>query len=360
LAVAEDESSATLQVTATSTFDATRQGSAAVAVPVPAAPAVTGVTVSPPTATVERGGSQAFAAAVAATGGAPQTVTWQVSGNASADTRISADGLLAVAAGESAATLQVTATSTFDATRQGSAAVAVPAPSTTTTGGGGGAPSGGGSLPSSDTGGAADTSSGGLVDLDEEETPLALPFLFTDVKESDWFYGDVYAMWENNLMNGTSETLFSPNSALTRAMVVTVLYRMEGSPDVSAMANPFPDVPAGQYYTDAVRWAAGHGIVLGYTNGEFGPNDNITREQMAAILHRYEQYAQTAPPDVIEAREFADGDSISEYAKAAVAKLVTQGVITGKPNDIFDPKGNATRAEFAAVLHRFMEAVKTD
>ncbi|MDR2671258.1 MAG: S-layer homology domain-containing protein, partial [Oscillospiraceae bacterium] len=123
---------------------------------------------------------------------------------------------------------------------------------------------------------------------------------------------------------------------------------------------PFPDVTAGQYYTDAVIWAADHEIVLGYTGGKFGPDDDITREQMAAILYRYEQYAQKTPPDTTDGIAFADESGIGGYAKEAVAKLVTQGIIAGKPNNRFDPQGGATRAEFAAVLHRFLEAVKAD
>jgi hypothetical protein len=132
-----------------------------------------------------------------------------------------------------------------------------------------------------------------------------------------------------------------------------VLYRAEGEPDVSELDNPFPDVTAGQYYTEAVAWAAEHEIVLGYTSGRFGPDDDITREQMATILYRYEQYAQKVPADTTISIAFADEGGISVYAKEAVAKLVTQGIITGKPNNRFDPQGGATRAEFAAVLHRF-------
>ncbi|MDR1156725.1 MAG: S-layer homology domain-containing protein [Oscillospiraceae bacterium] len=226
------------------------------------------------------------------------------------------------------------------------------------------APSGGdpdGSNPGgSNPGGGSGSTGGAVTETPETETPLAQAFPFTDVSEDDWFYGDVYAVWENSLMNGTSATLFSPSRTLTRGMVVTVLYRTEGAPDISELDNPFPDVSAGQYYTEAVIWAADHEIVLGYTGGQFGPDDDITREQMAAILYRYERYAQKVPPDTLEGRVFADESSIGDYAKEAVAKLVTQGIIAGKPNNRFDPRGNATRAEFAAVLHRFMEAVKED
>jgi hypothetical protein len=206
--------------------------------------------------------------------------------------------------------------------------------------------------------GGSKTGDGAAATADGSETPLAGLFPFADVAESDWFYGDVYYMWENSLMNGTSATLFSPSRTLTRGMVVTVLYRAEGEPDVSSVANHFPDVTAGRYYTEAVVWAADHEIVLGYTDGKFGPDDDITREQMAAILYRYEQYAGKTPADTVEALAFADEGSVSAYAKEAVGKLVTQGIIAGKPNNRFNPQGGATRAEFAAVLHRFKEATK--
>ncbi|MDR1156723.1 MAG: S-layer homology domain-containing protein, partial [Oscillospiraceae bacterium] len=305
--------------------------------------AVTGVTVTPGTASVTRGTTQQFTASVAAVGGAAETVNWQVAGNVSTDTTISAAGLLTVAAGETAGTLQVTATSTFDNTKQGNATVTVL--------------SGG----SSYTPSPSPSNTGSVVtEVPETETPLAQAFSFMDVSEDDWFYGDVYYMWENSLMNGTSATRFSPGRTLTRGMAVTVLYRTEGAPDTSELDNPFPDVSVGQYYTEAVIWAADHEIVLGYTDGQFGPDDDITREQMAAILYRYERYAQKVPPDTLEGRVFADESSIGDYAKEAVAKLVTQGIVAGKPNNRFDPRGNATRAEFAAVLHRFMEAVKED
>ncbi|MDR0381796.1 MAG: S-layer homology domain-containing protein, partial [Oscillospiraceae bacterium] len=283
-------------------------------------PAVTGVTVAPGSASVTRGTTRQFTATVTAVNGAAETVTWQVSGSANAGTTIDATGLLTVAAGETAGTLQVTATSTFDGTKQATAAVTV-------------VPAGGSTYNP-----PSPPQSTPVVETPDEETPLAEIFPFTDVSEDDWFYGDVYAMWENNLMNGTSPTLFSPNRTLTRGMVVTVLYRAEGSPGVAGLDNPFPDVSAGQYYTDAVLWAAEHEIVRGYPGGGFGPDDNITREQMAAILYRYEQYAEQIPSDISEARAFADGDGIGDYAKEAVAKLVTQGIISGKPNNRFDPR----------------------
>ncbi|MDR1158409.1 MAG: S-layer homology domain-containing protein [Oscillospiraceae bacterium] len=198
----------------------------------------------------------------------------------------------------------------------------------------------------------------GTEDVGDNTAPLASLFPFTDVAESDWFYGDVYYMWENELMNGMSVTLFSPDRTLTRGMVVTVLYRMEGRPDVSELGNPFPDVAAGEYYTDAVIWAAAEKIVLGYPNGKFGPNENVTREQLATIIHRYENALKKIPENTAETRDFTDKDKISGYAQESVNALVLQDIIRGRSNDAFDPQGTATRAEFAAMLHRFLVAVK--
>lgn len=189
-------------------------------------------------------------------------------------------------------------------------------------------------------------------------TPFSPLFPFTDVQEGDWFYSDVRYMWDNFLMNGTSATLFSPNLALTRAMVVTVLYRQAGLPAVTDLSVTFPDVAAGQWYTDAVKWAADKKIVLGYPDGRFAPQDNITREQLAAILRRYQTFTGKTPPDTVAGRVFTDSNSISGFAKDAVAALVKQDIIRGKPDGTFDPRGSATRAEFAAMLHRYLEAIK--
>jgi len=147
--------------------------------------------------------------------------------------------------------------------------------------------------------------------------------------------------------------LFSPNMTLTRGMVVTVLYRMAESPDASGLSNPFDDVSDGKWYSDAVKWAADNKIVNGYGNGKFGPMDNITREQMAVMLMNYQQFSGNIPPDVVMDREFSDRDKISVWAKDAVDKLTKQGIINGRPNNLFDPDGEATRAEFAAILHRY-------
>jgi len=164
-------------------------------------------------------------------------------------------------------------------------------------------------------------------------------------------------MWEHGLMNGTSATQFSPNSRVKRGMIVTVLYRMEGEPDVSELENPFTDVADGMYYTEAVIWAAANEIVRGYGANRFGPNDDVTREQLATMLFRYQEYKGEMAPDVNEARVFADAGKISGFATEPVATLVKQGIINGKNNNMFDPKGNATRAEYAAMLHRYLLTV---
>ncbi|MDR2671260.1 MAG: Ig-like domain-containing protein, partial [Oscillospiraceae bacterium] len=183
-----------------------------------AEPAVLSVTVTPASASVTKGATQQFAAAVAVANGAAQSVTWQVTGGA-AGTGISADGLLTVAAGETAAALQVTATSTFDTTKKATVPVTVLAPGGSDPGSSDpGGSTGGGTGGGSSSGGNA---GGGATEAPDPETPLAQVFPFTDVSEGDWFYGDVYYMWENSLMNGTSATLFSPGRTLTRGMVVT-------------------------------------------------------------------------------------------------------------------------------------------
>ena len=194
-----------------------------------------------------------------------------------------------------------------------------------------------------------------MESVGDPTTPLASSLPFTDVNESDWFYNDVYYVWKNGLMNGISANLFSPNSTLTRGMVVTVLYRHEGEPSVAGLSNPFPDVATGLWYTVAVKWAADKKIILGYSNGNFGTNDNVTREQLAAILYRYAEYAETELPKLRTYPGFNDDASISEYAKDSVTALYRCEVINGKPNNRFDPKGSATRAEFAAMIHRFLE-----
>ena len=200
--------------------------------------------------------------------------------------------------------------------------------------------------------GSGSTSPAG--DVPDQETPLAGVFPFVDVNEVDWFYNDVNFMWAHSLMNGTSEMLFSPLDTLTRAMVVTVLYRMEGSPDVSELDNPFSDVADNLWYSDAIKWAADNAIARGFGEGIFRPNENVTREQMATFIFRYADYTNTELPVRNEYTDFADQSDISGYAVEHVKALVQANIVRGKENNRFDPGGSATRAEYAAMLHRFL------
>lgn len=156
--------------------------------------------------------------------------------------------------------------------------------------------------------------------------------------------------YEKALMEGTSSTTFSPNVDTTRAMIATLLWRMEGSP-APTDGTDFPDVRDDQWYTDAVRWATSAGVVKGYDNGSFGPGDTITREQLALILYRYAE-ANEAKGDLTA---FIDGDSVSDWAVEAMGWAVGQGIMTGKSGKRLDPQGTATRAEVAAVLQRFLK-----
>lgn len=178
---------------------------------------------------------------------------------------------------------------------------------------------------------------------------------FSDVRETDWFYDDVNYVCEHQLMNGTSATTFAPQVTTTRAMIVTILHRLEGTP--SASNSGFSDVTAGQYYTQAVDWAAEQNIVNGYGNGMFGPDDNITREQMAAILYRYATYKNYDVTKKADYSTFSDANQISGYATDALAWCNAEGLINGMGNNMLAPKGNAIRAQVAAILTRFCKNI---
>ena len=180
---------------------------------------------------------------------------------------------------------------------------------------------------------------------------------FTDVSESDWFFNDVKFVYQNGLMNGTSATTFSPEGTTSRGMIVTILWRMAGSPDMEdkIWGYPFADVDATAYYGTAVYWARLNGIAGGYDDATFGPNDPITREQMAAILYRYAQYKGYDVSAKADLNKFTDADEISNYALEALQWANAEGLINGKGDGVLDPKGQATRAEAAAILTRFCE-----
>lgn len=187
------------------------------------------------------------------------------------------------------------------------------------------------------------------------EAPVSsLPF--GDVKTADWFYNDVKYVYEKGMMAGTAADVFAPNATTTRAMIVTILYRLEGSPAVTG-TSAFVDVPAGQWYTDAVNWAAANQIVKGTSATTFAPNDSITREQMAAILYRYAQYKGYDVTKKADLSGYSDNSQVSAYAKDALAWANAAKLINGVTNTTLAPQGNATRAQVSAILHRFCDGV---
>ena len=186
------------------------------------------------------------------------------------------------------------------------------------------------------------------------ETPSKTKF--NDVSANDWFASAVDYVTGKGMMNGTADNTFSPKANTTRGMVVTVLYRLENQPSTSAAS--FTDVASGAYYANAVAWANANGIVSGYGSGKFGPNDKVTREQLAAILYRYAQYKKYDVSGANSLDGYTDAQSVSSYAVPALQWANAAGVVTGKSGNKLDPKGNATRAEVAAMLMRFCENVK--
>ena len=190
-----------------------------------------------------------------------------------------------------------------------------------------------------------------------QPTEPAQPTLpFGDVAPDRWSYADIRFVYENGLMNGTSGSVFAPAAEVTRGMIVTILYRLEGSPAVTE-ACPFTDVKAGSYYEAPITWAAANGIVTGYSADRFGPDDPITREQLAAILYRY---AQTKGEGFTGAwyfpLDFSDAANVSEWADEAMHWCVMNGLINGS-NGSLNPAGTATREQTAAILHRFCENI---
>ena len=188
----------------------------------------------------------------------------------------------------------------------------------------------------------------------ETEAPVGEPFL--DVNEGDWFYDAVAYAYENGLMDGVGGNRFAPNSATTRAQLVTILYRLEGQPAVSGDL-PFTDVEAGTWYTNAVGWAAQNGIVNGIGDDTFAPGNDLTREQLVTILYRY---AESKGYDVSASADLAgypDGEEIQAYAREAMAWAVAENIIRGMEDDTLKPAGNASRAQIATILMRFCEGV---
>jgi hypothetical protein len=198
----------------------------------------------------------------------------------------------------------------------------------------------------------------------ETEPPVATPeppdddFRFIDVAETAWYRDDVYYTYENGLMLGTGADTFSPDDPMTRGMLVTVLGRLAGI-DVAGreFGAPFTDVDPEKYYAPYIAWAAENGIVLGIGNNKFAPERAITRQELAAVFARYIAFAGIDYVVTQEYRLFADEDAIADYAKSAVQLLNKLGLLLGVGENTIDPQGQATRAQVAAVLHRFAERV---
>ena len=190
----------------------------------------------------------------------------------------------------------------------------------------------------------------------EQAQEAALPF--TDVEEGAWYYDAVAYVYDKGMMTGVTDTTFEPDATTTRGMIVTMLYRLEGEPAVDNAAA-FADVAAGAWYEKAVAWASQNEIVNGYGDDLFGPNDAITREQMAAILFRYAQYKGLEAVTLEEnLGAFEDAGQIGEYAVQAFNWVVGQGLMTGVTNSTLEPQSSATRAQVATILMRYCEALE--
>ena len=188
------------------------------------------------------------------------------------------------------------------------------------------------------------------------DTPVDTGLPFTDVVSGSWYYDSVAYVYEQGLMGGTGEGRFSPDLTTSRAMIVTILYRLEGSPAVTGSAS-FADVASGQWYSDGVAWASANGIVTGYSNGSFGPDDTITREQMAAILYRYARYKGYDLSAQADLDGYSDAAQVSAYAADAMEWAVGSGLITGTSGTTLSPAGSATRAQAAVILARFCQTL---
>ena len=181
---------------------------------------------------------------------------------------------------------------------------------------------------------------------------------FIDVSDSMWYYNSVKYCYQNEIIAGTSDNTFEPNTNISRAMLVTILWRMAGTPS-SKVENNFPDVKEGLWYTNAIKWATGEKIVSGYDNGKFGPNDSITREQLAVMLRNYANYKKKNTNSNTNLNQYQDATKVSSWAKSAMQWAVGKKIISGKNNGTsLDPKGTATRAEAAGMINNYLVNVK--
>jgi len=223
---------------------------------------------------------------------------------------------------------------------------------------GGGSPTNQGNTTNPTTGGEiarlAQAAAENLTPPEAEPAPVAgWSNPYVDVKENDWFYNPVRFVTEQQLMKGTGADVFSPNSTMTRAMLVTVLYRLEGRPAVSGISS-FTDVRRGEWYTEAIDWVQENNIVNGYANGEFGVNDSVTREQTVAILYRYSRYKGYDISRSADLAGYSDGNQISDWALDPMKWAVAEGIVAGRTAATLVPQGISTRAEIATVLQRYL------
>lgn len=202
----------------------------------------------------------------------------------------------------------------------------------------------------------------GINDVQLSNADMAKPFTirnslnpFGDVNEDDWFYDGVIYAYNNRLMNGVTEGVFAPDLNLSRAVVAVLFHRYVGEPKVPDMKSPFTDVSDNAWYASAVIWAAKNNIMIGNGNGRFGPNDVITREQLATLLLRFQTSEGLSLPNILTEFDWSDQDDIRDWAKDAVDVLTAQGVFRDiqNPDGKFKPQDDATRAEIAAILYRF-------
>lgn len=222
-------------------------------------------------------------------------------------------------------------------------------------GGGGGGSSGGGG---GGGGGASDNEDDSSVDDETEDktedklSDAELYAKYTDLEDDGWYREYIEFMLEMGYMDGVSETSFQPNGTITRAQLVTILHRIEGSPAVSASPAPFKDIDTDSWYGTAVLWAAGRGLVNGVSDDEFAPHKAITREQLAAVLWRYNGSPAGEGSNL---DGFKDSGNVSSYASSAVNWAVGEGIINGVADDVLAPSGTATRAQTAAMLYRYIK-----
>ena len=194
-----------------------------------------------------------------------------------------------------------------------------------------------------------------VVDPGKPSQPAEPKKGFDDVKPGDWFYNEVTDLTGKGYINGVSDKLFAPDRNLSRGMLVTILFRVDGEKAVTN-TGAFRDVAKDSWCGKAVDWAAANGIVYGYHDGSFGPNDLVTRQQMAAILWRYAKYKGldvTANGTVMP--DFPDRGEIAGWAGEALSWAYSRGIMTGRKDGTLDPNGNATRAEAAVMLYRFLQ-----